>query len=157
MQAGTVAAAVLGKQFLAQGEQIFFVNEKWASVSGDDFTILDFNRQPVFKLDSSAISIKQKRVLKTIRGQAVCSHKKKASMRPPLRACQDVDSDVHIPCTFTLAMCTLCLSHFEMCTCTSLAAWRCPYGTEPIHCGGSSLLLIFQQLQDHHSCACMCC
>ena len=71
---------MLGAQYCAQGEQIFFVNEKWASLSGDDFTILDRNRQPAFKLDSSAFSLKQKRVLKTIKGEAVCSLKKKVKV-----------------------------------------------------------------------------
>lgn len=78
-QLGT--SAVLGAQYCAQGEQVFFVNEKWASLSRDDFSILDSNRQPAFKLDSSAISLKQKRILKTIKGQAVCSLKKKVSTR----------------------------------------------------------------------------
>ena len=79
-------SAVLGAQYCAQGEQIFFVNEKWASLSGDDFTILDRNRQPAFKLDSSAFSLKQKRVLKTIKGEIVCSLKKKVSITSCLTA-----------------------------------------------------------------------
>lgn len=80
-QSSTPGTAVLGNQYCAQQEQIFFVNEKWASLSRDDFTILDQTRQPVFKLDSSAISLKQKRVLKTIKGQAVCSLKKKVGVK----------------------------------------------------------------------------
>ncbi|KAL0029280.1 hypothetical protein WJX79_007117 [Trebouxia sp. C0005] len=71
------AAAVIGSQYCAQGEQIFFVNEKWASLSGDDFNILDSNKQIVFRMDSSAFSIKQHRVLKTVKGHPVCSLKKK--------------------------------------------------------------------------------
>ena len=74
------AAAVIGSQYCAQGEQIFFVNEKWASLSHDDFNILDSNKQIMFRLDSSAFSIKQHRVLKTVKGQPVCSLKKKVSM-----------------------------------------------------------------------------
>ena len=74
------AAAVIGSQYCAQGEQIFFVNEKWASLSRDDFNILDSNKQVVFRLDSSAFSIKQHRVLKTVKGHPVCSLKKKVSM-----------------------------------------------------------------------------
>ena len=74
------AAAVIGSQYCAQGEQIFFVNEKWASLSGDDFNILDSNKQIVFRMDSSAFSIKQHRVLKTVKGHPVCSLKKKVSM-----------------------------------------------------------------------------
>ena len=53
------------------------MNEKWASLSRDDFSILDSQKQPVFKMDSSAFSVKQKRVLKTAAGKAVCSLKKK--------------------------------------------------------------------------------
>ena len=74
------AAAVIGSQYCAQAEQIFFVNEKWASLSGDDFNILDSNKQVVFRLDSSAFSIKQHRVLKTVKGHPVCSLKKKVSV-----------------------------------------------------------------------------
>ncbi|KAL3141271.1 hypothetical protein ABBQ38_003606 [Trebouxia sp. C0009 RCD-2024] len=70
-------AAVVGVQYCAQGEQVFFINEKWASLSKDDFSILDSHKQPVFKMDSSAFSLKQKRVLKTTAGKAVCSLKKK--------------------------------------------------------------------------------
>ena len=70
-------AAIVGAQYCAQGEQIFFVNEKWASLSKDDFSILDSQKQPVFRMDSSAFSVKQKRVLKTTAGKAVCSLKKK--------------------------------------------------------------------------------
>lgn len=70
-------AAIVGAQYCAQGEQIFFVNEKWASLSKDDFSILDSQKQPVFRMDSSAFSVKQKRVLKTRAGKAVCSLKKK--------------------------------------------------------------------------------
>ena len=70
-------AAIVGAQYCAQGEQIFFVNEKWASLSRDDFSILNSQKQPVFKMDSSAFSVKQKRVLKTAAGKAVCSLKKK--------------------------------------------------------------------------------
>ena len=70
-------AAVVGAQYCAQAEQIFFINEKWASLSRDDFSILDRTQQPVFKMDSSAFSVTQKRVLKTAKGQAVCSLKKK--------------------------------------------------------------------------------
>ncbi len=71
------ASAVVGAQYCAQGEQVFFVNEKWASLSGDDFNILDSNKQIVFKMDSSAFSVQQKRVLKTAKGHPVCSLKKK--------------------------------------------------------------------------------
>ncbi|DBB01036.1 hypothetical protein WJX77_000557 [Trebouxia sp. C0004] len=74
---GQTAAAVIGSQYCAQGEQVFFVNEKWASLSHDDFNILDSNKQVVFRLDSSAFSIKQHRVLKTVKGHPVCSLKKK--------------------------------------------------------------------------------
>ncbi len=74
------AAAVIGSQYCAQAEQIFFVNEKWASLSGDDFNILDSNKQVVFRLDSSAFSIKQHRVLKTVKGHPVCSLKKKVGV-----------------------------------------------------------------------------
>ncbi len=74
------AVAVIGSQYCAQGEQIFFVNEKWASLSRDDFNILDSNKQVVFRLDSSAFSIKQHRVLKTVKGHPVCSLKKKVSV-----------------------------------------------------------------------------
>ncbi len=74
------AAAVIGSQYCAQGEKIFFVNEMWASLSRDDFNILDSNKQVVFRLDSSAFSIKQHRVLKTVKGHPVCSLKKKVSM-----------------------------------------------------------------------------
>lgn len=70
-------AAIVGVQYCAQGEQVFFVNEKWASLSKDDFSILDSHKQPVFNMDSSAFSLKQKRVLKTAAGKAVCSLKKK--------------------------------------------------------------------------------
>ena len=70
-------AAIVGAQYCAQGEQIFFVNEKWASLSRDDFSILDSHKQPVLQMDSSVFSVKQKRVLKTTTGKAVCSLKKK--------------------------------------------------------------------------------
>lgn len=72
-------AAVVDAQYCAQGEQIFFVNEKWASLSRDDFSILDSNKQRIYKMDSSAFSVTQKRVLKTAKGQAVCSLKKKVA------------------------------------------------------------------------------
>ena len=82
-------AAIVGAQYCAQGEQILFVNEKWASLSRDDFSILNSQKQPLFKMDSSAFSVKQKRVLKTAAGKAVCSLKKKvmsgsATMPPAL-------------------------------------------------------------------------
>lgn len=79
MSGQQAASAVVGAQYCAQGEQIFFVNEKWASLSGDDFNILDSNKQVVFKMDSSAFSLKQHRVLKTAKGHPVCSLKKKVS------------------------------------------------------------------------------
>ena len=72
-------AAIVGAQYCAQGEQIFFVNEKWASLSRDDFSILDGQKQPAFKMDSCAFSVKQKRILKTTAGKAVCSLKKKVT------------------------------------------------------------------------------
>ena len=76
----TASIAVVGSQYCAQGEQVFFVNEKWASLSGDDFNILDINKQPVFKMDSSVFSVKQKRVLRTAKGgHHVCSLKKKVN------------------------------------------------------------------------------
>ena len=92
MQAQQMAISVLGAQYCSQGEQIFFVNEKWNSLSGDDFAILDSRQQAVFKMDSSAFSIQQKRVLKNMRGHPVCSLKKKASKPPSTRyiySCQN--------------------------------------------------------------------
>ena len=89
-------AAVVGAQYCAQGEQIFFVNEKWASLSRDDFSILDSNKQPIFKMDSSAFSVTQKRVLKTAKGQAVCSLKKKVAASQHRDLCG-------FPCPYLLA------------------------------------------------------
>ena len=77
-QQPAAALPVVGSQYCAQGEQLFFLNENFASLSGDDFTVLDGNKQPVFKMDSSAFSMRRKRVLKAVKGnQSVCSMKRK--------------------------------------------------------------------------------
>lgn len=57
--------------------QVFFLKEKLASLSGDDFDILDANNSPAFKMQASAVSLAEKRVLKNPQNQPVCSLKKK--------------------------------------------------------------------------------
>ncbi len=57
--------------------QVFFLKEKLASLSGDDFDILDGNNNPAFKMQASAVSLAEKRVLKNAQNQPVCSLKKK--------------------------------------------------------------------------------
>lgn len=59
--------------------QTFFLKEKLASLSGDDFDILDGNNNPAFKMQASALSLTEKRVLKNAQNQPVCSLKKKVS------------------------------------------------------------------------------
>jgi len=56
---------------------VFFLKEKLASLSGDDFDILDANNNPAFKMQASAVSLAEKRVLKNAQNQPVCSLKKK--------------------------------------------------------------------------------
>ena len=70
-------SAIVSPQYCFPTEQVFFLKEKLASLSGDDFDILDGNNNPAFKMQASALSLTEKRVLKTAQNQAVCSLKKK--------------------------------------------------------------------------------
>lgn len=76
-QQGGPSSAVVSPQYCAQTEQTFFLKEKLASLSGDDFDILDGNNNPAFKMQASALSLAEKRVLKNAQNQPVCSLKKK--------------------------------------------------------------------------------
>lgn len=76
-QQGGPSSAVVSPQYCTQTEQVFFLKEKLASLSGDDFDILDANNNPAFKMQASAVSLAEKRVLKNAQNQAVCSLKKK--------------------------------------------------------------------------------
>ena len=71
----TVMLAGLSAVFVSW--QTFFLKEKLASLSGDDFDILDGNNNPAFKMQASALSLTEKRVLKNAQNQPVCSLKKK--------------------------------------------------------------------------------
>ncbi len=53
------------------------LKEKLASLSGDDFDIMDANNNAAFKMQSSALSLAEKRILKNAQNQPVCSLKKK--------------------------------------------------------------------------------
>ncbi|KAL0046956.1 hypothetical protein WJX82_002894 [Trebouxia sp. C0006] len=74
---GGPSSAVVSPQYCTQMEQVFFLKEKLASLSGDDFDILDANNSPAFKMQASAVSLAEKRVLKNPQNQPVCSLKKK--------------------------------------------------------------------------------
>ncbi|DBB01035.1 TPA: hypothetical protein ACH3X1_000935 [Trebouxia sp. C0004] len=76
-QQGGPSSAVVSAQYCAQMEQVFFLKEKLASLSGDDFDIMDGNNNPAFKMQASAVSLAEKRVLKNAHNQPVCSLKKK--------------------------------------------------------------------------------
>ena len=68
---------MVSPQYCAQSEQVFFLKEKLVSLSGDDFDILDGSNNPAFKMQSSAVSLAEKRILKNALNQPVCSLKKK--------------------------------------------------------------------------------
>ncbi|KAL3141272.1 hypothetical protein ABBQ38_003607 [Trebouxia sp. C0009 RCD-2024] len=70
-------SAVVGQQYCSPAEQVFFLKEKLASLSGDDFDIFDGSNNPAFKMQASALSLTEKRVLKNAQNQPVCSLKKK--------------------------------------------------------------------------------
>ncbi|DBA69555.1 TPA: hypothetical protein ACH3X2_012753 [Trebouxia sp. C0005] len=76
-QQGGPSSAVVSPHYCTQTEQVFFLKEKLASLSGDDFDILDANNSPAFKMQASAVSLAEKRVLKNAQNQPVCSLKKK--------------------------------------------------------------------------------
>lgn len=70
-------SAVVGQHYCFPTEQVFFLKEKLASLSGDDFDIFDGSNNPAFKMQASALSLTEKRVLKNAQNQPVCSLKKK--------------------------------------------------------------------------------
>ena len=85
-------SGIVSQQYCFPTEQVFFLKEKLASLSGDDFDILDGNNNPAFKMQASALSLTEKRVLKNAQNQAVCSLKKKVHT-----ACHTALADLPVP------------------------------------------------------------
>jgi uncharacterized protein YxjI len=68
---------IVGQDYCKPAEQLFIVNERVASMSGDDFDINDMHGRRAFTLDSSALSLSNSRTLKNAGGKAIASMKQK--------------------------------------------------------------------------------